>query len=203
MKIRLLGLVGCAFLGGCATILSGRTQNISVDTNPSGARCEFQREGRVVAVVEKTPGAVMINKTKHDMKVVCTRQGYADSAANAHSGNEGYTLGNILLSGGIGWGFDSAVGADNKYPEQITVNLTAPVDYANAKSPKADALQALNQLKSKGLRLQRLSGRNAFFQLGRSRLRSDQAGPLETACARSIDLPKYAGKFVLNSSPAS
>lgn len=110
----------------CATILAGRSQTITIESNPSGARCEVYREGRVVAVVEQTPGAVTLEKTKHDMEVLCKKHGYTDSKSMAESGNEGYTLGNIILSGGLGWAVDSAVGADNRYPERIVVNLAAP-----------------------------------------------------------------------------
>ena len=39
------------------------------------------------------------------------------------SGIEAATWGNIVLGGFIGWGVDSAAGADNKYPEQVTITL--------------------------------------------------------------------------------
>jgi len=33
------------------------------------------------------------------------------------------TFGNIIAGGVIGWGVDSATGADNKYPESVMVQL--------------------------------------------------------------------------------
>jgi hypothetical protein len=110
---------------GCATILAGKSQTVTVNTNPPGARCELFREGRVIGTVDNTPGAVTLLKTKHDIDVLCRKDGFTDSKGFADSGIEGATFGNILLGGLIGWGIDSAVGADNKYPEVLNVNLVA------------------------------------------------------------------------------
>lgn len=112
------------YLTGCATILSGRNQTVTLRTNPPGARCELVREGRVIGTVENTPGAVHLEKTKHDIDVVCKKDGFSESRAYAESGTEGATFGNIILGGVVGWAVDSASGSDNKYPEVVTVNLT-------------------------------------------------------------------------------
>ncbi|MCB0340544.1 MAG: SHOCT domain-containing protein, partial [Bdellovibrionales bacterium] len=116
-------LLSLVLFGGCASILSGKSQTITITTNPEGARCELIREGRIIGTVENTPGAVTINKTKHDIDVNCKKDGFTDSKAFADSGTEGSTFANIILGGGIGWAIDSAAGADNKYPETVTVNL--------------------------------------------------------------------------------
>lgn len=118
---------------GCASILSGRSQTITLSTNPPGARCEVVREGRIVGTVENTPGAITLDKTKHDMDIVCKKEGFTEAKGFAESGTEGSTFGNILLGGVVGWGIDSAAGADNKYPDVVTVNLvpnSAPVQPA-------------------------------------------------------------------------
>lgn len=120
---------------GCATILAGKTQTVALNTNPPGARCELIREGRVIGTVESTPGAVMLHKTKHDIDVECRKDGHINSKGFAESGTEGATYGNIILGGLIGWGIDSAVGADNKYPEVITVNLVPLVSSPSPVAP--------------------------------------------------------------------
>jgi hypothetical protein len=108
---------------GCATILAGKSQTVTVNTNPPGARCELFREGRVIGTVGNTPGAVTLMKTKHDIDVLCRKDGFTDSKGFGDSGLEDATYGNIILGGLIGWGIDSAVGADNKYPDVLHVNL--------------------------------------------------------------------------------
>lgn len=112
---------------GCATILSGKTQTLSIQTNPPGATCELTREGRIVGSVNPSPGAVSIDKTKHDISIVCKKPGYQDAVSYIESGTEGATFGNILAGGLIGWGIDSAAGADNKYADVTTITLL-PVD---------------------------------------------------------------------------
>ena len=108
---------------GCSTILSGRTQTVTLATNPPGAACEVSRQGRVIGQVNPTPGGLMVDRTKHDLQVLCKRSGYQDATEYLESGTEGATFGNILAGGLIGWGVDSATGADNKYPEVKTISM--------------------------------------------------------------------------------
>jgi hypothetical protein len=122
LRLFIVSFVVCSATG-CATILAGSSQTVTVATNPPGARCELLREGRVIGTVENTPGAITLKKTKHDIDVVCRKDGFTDAKGFGESGTEGATFGNIVLGGLIGWGVDSAVGADNKYPEVMTVNL--------------------------------------------------------------------------------
>jgi hypothetical protein len=123
---------------GCASILEGTDQTITVETSPSGANCRFYRQGMVVAQVI-SPGGAVVEKTKHDMRVECEKEGYETAKANLESGIEGATWGNIILGGGIGWAIDSAAGADNKYPEYVNISLVPKketYDSANLANPE-------------------------------------------------------------------
>lgn len=111
-------------LAACASIVSGTDQNIAVSTTPAGANCAFEREGRVIGRVNPTPGGLLVQKTKHDITIKCTKAGYTEATFINESGSEGATLGNIILGGGIGWAVDSARGADNKYQENVHINLS-------------------------------------------------------------------------------
>ena len=118
----LLSLVLCSS-GGCSLILAGTTQTIAIDSTPQGARCDVYRKEKIIGTVNETPGAVTIDKTKHDIKIVCKKEGYAEAGQHGDSGLESVVLGNIIFGGLIGWAVDSAAGADNKYPEAIHVTL--------------------------------------------------------------------------------
>jgi hypothetical protein len=132
------------FLNGCALILSGKSQTLTVESNPPGASCDLFREGRVIATVSATPGAAMVEKTKRDISLVCKKEGYQDTTANLSSGLEGSVFGNILLGGFIGWGVDSAAGADNKYPAVTTVSLLPKLSSASdQKDPVAPPPKAM------------------------------------------------------------
>ena len=88
------------------------------------------RDGKVIGSV-KTPGGLVVKKTKDDIHVTCKEDGYQDSTGFLKSGIEGETWGNIILGGGIGWAVDSAAGADNEYPDHITITMV-PATAASA-----------------------------------------------------------------------
>lgn len=131
-------------LGACSSIIEGTSQEIFVNTNPPGAACGFIREEYRIAMVNPTPGAATIKKTKHDIRIECEKQGFHKAIYYNKSDAAGATFGNIVLGGGIGWAIDSASGADNKYtsPVNITlVPLTEPEpapEYSNPPEPKKE-----------------------------------------------------------------
>jgi hypothetical protein len=113
------------WLSGCSSIIEGTSQQIMVNTNPPGADCGLYREGVRIATIQNAPGSALVSKTKHDVWVVCVKQGYQLATYFDHSGAAGATFGNILLGGGIGWAIDSASGADNKYESPLNITLAA------------------------------------------------------------------------------
>lgn len=135
--------IGCGLLAlglsGRASILSGTTETVAFDSNPQGATCPLVRQGTVIATVA-TPGSLEPERTKYNVDVTCHKDGYQDATGQLESGNEGTVAGNILLGGVVGWAVDSANGADNKYPTQLTVTLN-PLAAAEstAETPPATA----------------------------------------------------------------
>lgn len=121
---RLLALGVIPVVAGCSSIIEGTSQTISIDSSPTGARCEFEREGQIVGVVDPTPGSIFLKKTKNNINLTCEKAGYEEARAFIKSEVEGATFGNIILGGGIGWIIDSASGADNKYQDHLSVTLT-------------------------------------------------------------------------------
>ena len=114
-------------LGGCATIIKGPSQEITVNTNPTAASCVLNREGAKIGEVNPTPGMAKVDKTKYDITVVCSKDGYQEATYMAHSDIEGATFGNIAMGGLIGWGIDSATGSDNHYQSPINITLVPRV----------------------------------------------------------------------------
>lgn len=121
---KLLILSSLLLLSGCASIVSGTTQTLTINTTPAGANCELEREGIVIGRVAPTPGSVLVQKTKHNIAVTCSKSGYQTAKFINKSGSEGATWGNIVLGGGIGWAVDSAAGADNHYDDIMNITLT-------------------------------------------------------------------------------
>lgn len=115
-----------------------------VNTNPDGAFCQLIREEKTIAQIVKTPAAATIEKTKHDIRIECEKEGFHKAVYYNNSDAAGATFGNILLGGGIGWAIDSASGADNKYTSPVNLTLVplsmpapAPV-YSNPPEEKKD-----------------------------------------------------------------
>lgn len=115
-------LLGAVVLPGCSSILSGTSDTISFDSNPPGADCQLVRDGNIIGNV-KTPGAVVVQKTKDDIHVTCKKAGYQEATGHLTSEIQAETWGNIILGGGIGWAIDSASGADNDYADHITITM--------------------------------------------------------------------------------
>ena len=131
-------LMLAAYLGGCASVLEGTSQEIMVNTNRPGANCALMREGFSIARVDPTPGAATIKKTKFDMNIVCNLQGYQEAVYFNKSDVAGATLGNILLGGVVGWAIDSAAGADNKYESPVNITLVPISQVKPPGDPPAD-----------------------------------------------------------------
>lgn len=124
-KQLLLVLTICAgfTLTACSSIIEGTNQSMTITTDPSGALCELHRDGQIIGAVNPTPGMVQIDKSKHDIMVKCSKDGFQDQAQNARSSFEAMSLGNILLGGIIGFGVDLATGATNEYPNSVFIRL--------------------------------------------------------------------------------
>ncbi|WP_152613576.1 hypothetical protein [Inquilinus limosus] len=137
MKRFVLALAAAASLSACSSIIEGTSQEIAVNTNPSGAQCQLQREGTVIATIPATPAATTIKKTKHDITISCDKVGYQTATFLNKSDVAGATVGNVILGGGIGWAIDSASGADNKYTSPVNITLVPAV--AGATVPGATA----------------------------------------------------------------
>jgi hypothetical protein len=110
-------------LSGCSSIIEGRSQEITINTNPPDAICTLARNGTPIGSVTPTPGSIYIEKTKYDIMITCKKPGYEDATYMNKSGAAGATVGNIVLGGGIGWAIDSATGADNKYDSPVNITL--------------------------------------------------------------------------------
>ncbi len=120
LKIFLLGLAAMS-LGACASITKGSSQNIAVNSNPSGADCALSRKGVQIAWVSPTPGIVTIDKSSSDIVIDCALEGHKPAKHIVASQAEAMTAGNIIFGGVVGLAIDAGSGAINKYPSNVMV----------------------------------------------------------------------------------
>jgi len=118
-----LMLAFSVLLVGCATVVSGTTQTIGVNTDREGADCQFTRKGVLVGRVNPTPGTMQVGKDYESVAVLCRKEGFDETSGVIGSEFQAMTLGNILLGGVIGVVVDAASGAMMKYPESVTFTL--------------------------------------------------------------------------------
>ena len=123
--IAAMAVLGVA-VSGCATIVDGTKQSVSVSTTPvQGAECTLTNSEGTWYIT--SPGSVEVHKTKNDMTVSCKKDGFQVGNQVAVSNFGGATFGNIIAGGVIGAGIDAASGANYYYNTPIVVPLGEPV----------------------------------------------------------------------------
>ncbi|MDE2164543.1 MAG: hypothetical protein KGJ53_15380 [Alphaproteobacteria bacterium] len=123
-----------ASMGGCATIIQGSTQSVSITSKPEdGAKCVLKNSQGTWYVT--TPGSVNVHKTKTDLTVTCQKDGVGTGSVVAVAKFGGTTFGNVLAGGLIGITVDAASGANFYYDSPILVTLSAPASTPAATPP--------------------------------------------------------------------
>ena len=139
MKSKYLSALTLFFLStlyGCASIVSGQDQIVSVSTpNCPGADCKLVNPAGTYYVT--SPGTVSVGREYDDLSVTCKLEGHDPVAISVSSSTKGMAFGNILLGGGIGAGVDMATGAAYDYPSEIINPLDCRTKAEVAKEPKS------------------------------------------------------------------
>lgn len=119
-----IAVIAC--LGGCASIVTGHNQTLSVDTRHldaavADATCTLTNDKGTWFV--KTPGSVTVRRSFQDLSAKCEKTGLAPGLASVKSTTKGMAFGNILFGGVIGAGVDIGTGAAYDYPALIVVTM--------------------------------------------------------------------------------
>lgn len=138
-------------LTGCASIVSGTSQIVSVETMQAsgkvdGATCKLENDKGVFYVT--TPGTVTIRRAYGDMNVKCEKAGMEPGLAVVKSSTKGMAFGNIIFGGVIGAGVDVASGAAYDYPTlfQVMMGQTTAIGPVATPAPAvAQAAQPASQ----------------------------------------------------------
>jgi len=76
IRVLLLVLAASLLASGCATYRYGTHQALPVVTDPPGASCEFERFGKVIARVDRTPATVPVERSLFMTRLTCSLEGY-------------------------------------------------------------------------------------------------------------------------------
>ncbi len=132
-------------LTGCASIVSGTNQVVSVQTtaankDANGATCKLENDKGVYFVT--TPGTVTVHRAFGDMNVKCEKAGFAPGLATFKSSTKAMMAGNLIFGGVIGAGVDAASGAAYDYPALLQIPMNDSINDATATMAPAPAVAA-------------------------------------------------------------
>ncbi len=125
MHHKVLVLLPLLVLPACATLVNGSSQNVTVSTTPPGASCTLDRIGARLGAITPTPGSVRVDKSKNDLTVTCSKEGFQTATVTHSPHFSGATFGNIIAGGVIGVVVDASTGANYTYPDNVEVALAS------------------------------------------------------------------------------
>jgi len=143
--LRSLALLTLLANSACSTVVEGQSQHITVNSSPQGAQCLFKQADDIVGRVT-TPGTAEIPKSKNDLVIFCSKEGYESVSVKNRSDLAITSLGNAVFweLSFVGTAVDSASGASNKYDSNVFVKLSpAPTPAAFPAPPGAPAVTQL------------------------------------------------------------
>lgn len=123
--LKVVFVLPLAMLSACATLVNGSSQNVTVSTTPPAASCTLDRVGSRVGAISSTPGSVRLDKSKNDLSVTCSKDGFQTATIVKAPSFSGATFGNIIAGGVIGVVVDAASGVNYSYPDDIRLDMAA------------------------------------------------------------------------------
>jgi hypothetical protein len=127
----------CAFTG-CATIVNGTTEEVSLSSTPDGARATIDGAQTVT-----TPATVSLSRGD-EHTITFHKDGYQDDSERLTSSTSGWIWGNVLVGGIAGAMVDAESGAGKKLSSNalnVTLTPLASAD-STASAPAPGAAQA-------------------------------------------------------------
>jgi hypothetical protein len=140
-RLLVAGSLAVGLLSGCASIVSGTNQVLSVQARKgndavTGAACTLTNNKGTWFIT--TPGTVTIHRAYNDLNITCKKEGIDPGVAAIKSTTKGMAFGNLLFGGLIGVAVDTGSGAAYDYPSLITINM----GIATTLSPPTTATQS-------------------------------------------------------------
>ena len=110
-------------LSGCASMTTGQTQAVKVDTGSDcGSKCTLKND-KGIWTAPSTATPVSISRSAEDLTVSC-EHGEKSGSTTVKSSLDGMVFGNILMPGGlVATAIDCQNGSAYAYPETIKVAM--------------------------------------------------------------------------------
>lgn len=141
MRTLIIGGLLAVTLSGCASIMNGSTQPISILSVPDGATVSVTNRAGENIHAGLTPVTLTLNRgagyfKSEVYKVVVKKEGFSDRELTLTSNVNGWYIANIMFGGLIGMvGVDPSTGAMYSFPESVTANLDAVQEKVAGSTP--------------------------------------------------------------------
>ena len=148
--------LGCLFAltltSGCATIVNGRSADVTLQSTPPDALVTVRDDQGVVIAQTTTPGKVTLKRSQKFLRpahytATFEKPGYEIAEAPIKPKINPWVLGNVVLGGPFGLGVDLASGAlwrpANKTIDQALAAAEAPEPWTPPYDPAAPADEAI------------------------------------------------------------
>jgi hypothetical protein len=137
--LRAAAVLLCVTAAGCAQVVTGTVQRISVSSTPElGAKCLVRSE-RGTWDVPSTPGIVVVARASTELAIDCSHPDGTVGKTIVNAEGNPAILGNALAGGVVGLISDTVSGAAYQYPSEITVTLVRPASAALGAMPPRPA----------------------------------------------------------------
>jgi hypothetical protein len=145
-------LVALTLCSGCATIVNGRSADVTLQSTPPDATVTIRDDQGVVIAQTTTPGKVTLKRSQKFLRparytATFEKPGYEITEAPIQTKVNPWVLGNIVLGGPLGLGVDAVSGAlwrpADKTIEQSLAAAESPEPWKPPYDPTAPAEEAI------------------------------------------------------------
>ena len=121
LRLALSGAALALLASACATIISGRTQDLSISSEPAGATVTAHPGSHRVT----TPGILTVPRVVSGYRLRFEKPGFAPVDVRIKPASNGWLWGNIVVGGVVGLAIDYMTGAAYTIsPAEVSARLT-------------------------------------------------------------------------------
>ena len=111
-------------LSGCATVVDGAYQDITLTSNAEGATCSIVQNGVEVVPASPVPSTHTIAKNAGNLNVSCAADGYEPATVALMAGKHPMAVTGIALTGAlINVGTDALTSSWHEYQDRAYIHL--------------------------------------------------------------------------------
>ena len=120
-----LALSAIFALSGCASLLQGTHEKLTIRTSPAGALCNVYRQDEGLMKVIVTPGAAYVRRDSAPVTIVCKKDGFQESKIELTPNRDilGGAGGTAQPFANIGFPLDAANSAFFDLPDEAQLVL--------------------------------------------------------------------------------